>query len=59
MEFDRTQLTDNYLIEIVICIENHGYSADDFEFSTQRTQGYKKGVLDQKAVVYASRLVQG
>ena len=59
MEFDRTLLTDNYLIDVVTCIENHGYTVEDFEFTTQRTQGYKKGKLDPKDIVYASRLSTG
>ena len=59
MEFDRTLLTDNYLIAVITCIERHGYTVEDFEFSTQRTAGYKKGVLDSKAVVYASRISTG
>ncbi len=59
MEFDRTLLTDNYLVAVITCIEEHGYTVDDFEFSTQRTQGYKKGVLDPKDVVYASRISAG
>ena len=59
MEFDRTLLTDNYLIAIVTCIEKHGYSVEDFEFSTQRTRSYKQGILDPKAVVYASRISTG
>ena len=59
MEFDRTLLTDNYLIAVITCIEKHGYSVEDFEFSTQRTQGYKKGVLNPKAIVYASRISTG
>ena len=59
MEFDRTLLTDNYLIDVVTCIENHGYTVEDFEFTTQRTQGYKKGILDPNDVVYASRLSTG
>ena len=59
MEFDRTLLTDNYLIIVVTCIEKHGYTVEDFEFSTQRTQGYKKGILDPKDVVYASRISSG
>jgi len=59
MDFDRTLLTDNFLIAIVTCIEKHGYSIDDFEFSTQRTLSYKQGMLDPKAVVYASRISTG
>ena len=59
MEFDRTLLTDNYLIDVITCIEKHGHSVEDFEFSTQRTQGYKKGVLSPKAIVYASRISTG
>ncbi len=59
MEFDRTLLTDNYLIAVITCIEKHGYTVEDFEFSTQRTQGYKKGILDPKAIVYASRISTG
>ena len=59
MEFDRTLLTDNYLIEVVICIEKHSYDVEDFEFTTQRTQGYKRGVLNPKDIVYASRISSG
>ena len=59
MEFDRTLLTDNYLIAVVDCIEQHGYELEDFEFSTQRTQGYKKGILNPKDIVYASRISSG
>lgn len=59
MDFDRTLLTDNFLIAIITCIEKHGFSIDDFEFSTQRTQGYKQGILDPKAVVYALRISTG
>ena len=59
MEFDRTLLTDSYLIEVVTCIEKHGFDVEDFEFTTQRTQGYKRGVLNPKDVVYASRISSG
>ena len=59
MDFDRTLLTDNYLIAVVNCIENHGYEIEDFEFSTQRTHSYKKGVLDPKAIVYVCRISTG
>lgn len=59
MEFDRTLLTDNYLVAVIECIEKYGLDLDDFEFSTQRTQSYKKGVHDPKAVVYASRISTG
>ncbi len=59
MDFDRTLLTDNYLIAVVKCIENYGYNAGDFEFSTQRTHGYKKGALDPKAIVYVCRISTG
>ncbi|QMU60877.1 MAG: hypothetical protein GKR92_03875 [Gammaproteobacteria bacterium] len=59
MDFDRTLLTDNFLIAIITCIEEHGYNVDDFEFSTQRTQSYKQGILDPTAVVYASRISTG
>ncbi len=59
MDFDRTLLTDNFLIAVVDCIEQHGYELEDFEFSTQRTQGYKKGILNPKDIVYASRISTG
>lgn len=59
MEFDRTLLTENYLVAVIQCIEKYGYNLDDFEFSTQRTQSYKQGILDPKAVVYASRISSG
>ena len=56
MEFDRTLLTENHLIKVITCIEKHGYEVDDFEFSTQRLHGYRKGMFDPKAVVYACRV---
>jgi len=59
MEFDQTLLTQNHLINVITCIEKHGLDVDDFEFSTQRTQGYLHGYLDPKAVVYAHRLSTG
>ena len=59
MDFDRTLLTDNYLIAVVGCIETNGYDVDDFEFSTQRTHSYKEGVLDPKAIVYVCRISTG
>ena len=59
MEFDRTLLTQNYLIDVITCIEKHGLDAEDFEFSTQRTQSYKQGILDPKAIVYAHRVSTG
>ncbi len=59
MEFDRTLLTDNYLVAVIECIESQGHSIDDFEFSTQRTHGYTKGALDPKAIVYVCRLSSG
>ncbi len=59
MEFDQTLLTQRYLIDVITCIEKHGLDVDDFEFSTQRTQSYKHGNLDPKAVVYAHRLSTG
>ena len=59
MEFDRTLLTNNYLVAVINCIENHGYSIDDFEFSTQRTHSYTKGNLDPKAIVYVFRISTG
>ena len=59
MEFDRTLLTENYLVAVINCIENHGYDVADFEFSTQRTHSYTKGVLDPKAIVYVCRISTG
>ena len=59
MEFDRTLLTENYLVAVIKCIEHHGYELDDFEFSTQRTHGYTKGILDPKAIVYVLRISTG
>ncbi len=59
MAFDRTILTDNYLITVVKCIEGSGYKLNDFEFSTQRTHSYKKGIPDPKAVVYIFRVSTG
>jgi len=59
MEFDRTLLTENYLIAVISCIEEHGHTVEDFEFTTQRTQGYKKGVLDPKNIVYVGRISSG
>lgn len=59
MEFDRTLLTKNHLIDVISCIEKHGYDLEDFEFSTQRTQSYKQGILDPKAVIYAYRISTG
>jgi len=56
MEFDRTLLHGKHLISVVTCIEKLGNEVDDFEFSTQRTQSYKHGNLDRKAIVYAHRL---
>ena len=53
MEFDRTLLTNNYSIAVVNCIEKHVYELEGFEFLTQRTQGYKKGILNPKDVNYA------
>jgi len=55
MEFDRTLLNENHLISVVTCIEKLGYEVDDFEFSSQRSHGYTKGVMDPKAVVYVCR----
>ena len=52
MEFDRTLLTEKYLIEVIKCIEAHNVELDDFEFSTQRTKSYQQGKLDSKAVIY-------
>ena len=59
MEFDRTLLTDNYLIDVVTCIENHGYTVEDFEFTTQRTQGTKKAnlILRMLCTLHGSVLV--
>ena len=59
MEFDRTLLTDNYLVDVIECIEKYGYNLEDFEFSTQRTLAYKKGKIDPKAIVYAFRISTG
>ena len=59
MEFDRTLLTDNYLVAVIQCIEKYGLDLDDFEFSTQRTESYKQGIYDPKAVVYATRISTG
>ena len=59
MEFDRTLLTDNYLIDVILCVEQNGFDLEDFEFSTQRSHSYKKGNLDLKAVVYACRISTG
>ena len=59
MEFDRTLLTERYLINVVKCIEDQGLDLDDFEFSTQRTNSYEKGILNPKAVVYVCRLSTG
>ena len=59
MEFDRTVLTDNYLVSVIECIEKHGYSLDDFEFFTQRTQAYSQGKLDPKSIVYVYRISTG
>lgn len=59
MEFDRTLLTTNYLVAVIECIEDQGYNLEDFEFSTQRTLGYKKGKIDPKAIVYACRISTG
>ena len=58
-EFDRTLLTENHLINVITSIEKYGYDLDDFKFFTQRTQSYKQGVLDPKAVVYAYRISAG
>ena len=59
MEFDRTLLTERYLINVIKCIEDHGLDLDDFEFSTQQTNSYEKGKLNPKAVVYVCRLSTG
>ena len=59
MEFDRTLLTDNYLINVITCIEKNGLDVEDFEFYTQRTNSYKQGYLDPKAIVYAHRVSTG
>jgi len=59
LEFDRTLLTENYLYEVIMSIEEHGLDLDDFEFYTQRTHSYKKGVLDPKAIIYAHRISTG
>jgi len=59
MEFDQTLLTQRYLIDVITCIEKHGYDVEDFEFSTQRTNSYKQGNLDPKAIVYAHRVSTG
>jgi len=59
MEFDRTLLTEKYLIEVIKCIEAHNVELDDFEFSTQRTNSYQQGKLEPKAVVYVCRLSTG
>jgi hypothetical protein len=56
MENDRTFLTDNYLVEVMECIEDHGLDVEDFEFSTPRSHGYKGGRLDPKAVVHVHRI---
>ena len=56
MDFDRTLLTENHLINVTTCIEKLGYEVDDFEFSTQRSHGYKQGFFDPKAVVYICRV---
>ena len=59
MEFDRTLLTENYLIAVIECVEDNGYTIENFEFSTQRTKSYSKGKLDPKAVVYALHINTG
>ena len=59
MEFDRTLLTEKYLINVIKCIEDQELELDDFEFSTQRTNSYIQGKLDPKAVVYVCRLSTG
>lgn len=56
MEFDRTLLTERYLINVIKCIEDQGLDLDDFEFSTQRTNSYEKGKLNLKAVAYVCSL---
>ena len=59
MGSDQTLLTKRYLTDVITCIENCGYDVEDFEFSTQRIKGYKRGYLNPKAIVYARRLSTG
>lgn len=58
-EFDRTLITENHLINIITSLEENKYDLDDFKFSTQRTQSYKRGIIDPSAIVYAYRISSG
>lgn len=59
MEFDRTLLTENYLYDVIMSIEEYGLDLDDFEFYTQRTHSYKMGKLDPTAIIYVHRISTG
>ncbi len=52
---DRTLITKNYLHSVINCIETNGYDLKDFEISTERVQGYTKGKLTPKAIIYVFR----
>ncbi len=53
---DRTLITKNYLHSVIDCIEDNGYDLKDFEISTERVQGYTKGKLSPKAIIYVFRI---
>ncbi|MEM7401697.1 MAG: hypothetical protein AAF304_07090 [Pseudomonadota bacterium] len=37
-------------------MEKNGYDIKDFEISTERVQGYTKGKLSPKAIIYVFRI---
>lgn len=53
---NRTLITENYLHFVIDCIKRNGYDLKDFEISTERVQGYTKGKLSPKAIIYVYRI---
>ena len=56
---DRTVITKNYLGNVISCMEREGYDINDFEITTERVNGYNKGRLDPKAIIYVFRKSTG